>query len=480
MKLAGLLNRVALAVIAMAALIQPGLASETTETTANDDAVALQQAWHEYLDAVREATTKLENSSAYQNDPLGAYDILVGLMIANLTADMSLAATGMRGRPRWGAFDTPNVRHGIDNPDTRYLSAWIPNTNGNAVYKISGNRSNSCDMLFMTRDSTDPKGGNALLEDEDMLNLQGKPLNHGEDYTVYLSTAEQRDEQWHNWMELGASTLINVSSRYTVCNYDNELPGDVTIERLGTEGVALTAEEFRTNLRAVTVGYRKATALMKNQQAFWAGFSDQVQSVGLPANVIAPWRNTGGMGITSQMSNTSWIKLQHDQALVVKVRTDFPAAYGSFMLHNAFSSSLPWGHAMVNGSFEVAGSQGNAYFKPSSIEEELPAQLGGKGEKVRYTYIVISHEDPGVHNWMTPMGLNPVYISGRLQGIPMEAQENISGKAPWMPISHVVPLVAITPGSEVLAKDMLFVTKEQRADQIRQRQKHQRAKYAPW
>jgi hypothetical protein len=52
---------------------------------------------------------------------------------------------------------------------------------------------------------------------------------------------------------------------------------------------------------------------------------------------------------------------------------------------------------------------------------------------------------------------------------------------PWMPISYVVPLATIFPGSPALLPGgMDFVTPEERAEQIRERQVYQKEKYAPW
>jgi hypothetical protein len=345
--------------------------------------------------------------------------------------------------PRWDHFDNPNVRIGIDNPDTKYLAVWIPNGDGEQVYRVYGNRSNSCDMIVLVNDPTSPTGGGQTIEDENMFNTSGGPLGPDEDYEVFLSTAELRDSAWDNWLEIGVSDQLNISHRYTVCNYHTERPGSVHVERLGTEGVAITAEEFR-NKETLIEGILRATDTLVNQQPFWGTFSDLIVNSGLPANIIAPWGLTGGLGITTQLSNTSWIDLADDEALVIKMRTDYPGAYGSLQLFNAWGSSLPWGHHMANGSFEIDGSAGNAYFIPSSIDEPVPPQVGGMGETARYTYIVVSNQDPGVHNWIGTMGHKPVFAAARLQSVLDPADmARVSGQGPWMPLSFVVPLATI-------------------------------------
>ncbi len=486
---------------AMLLALTPGLAMATGDGDDDDDSPgvhncraltgearqeckktrAMSRAWFKYLKAVKRVTKDLQQSPSYQSDPTGLIDIQTGMISVNILSNMSSAGSGLRGmRPRWNAFDTPNVRLGIDNPDTRYLSVWIPNGDGQQIYRIRGNRSDSCDLIILTNDPTNPLGGGATLEDENMFDTAGGSLDLGEDYEVYLSTTELRDPAWENWMEIGASDELNISHRHTVCNYHTERPGPVSIERVAADGVAITAEEFR-NTETLTRGIERATATMENQQPFWGTFSETIMNSGLPANVIGPWNLTGGLGIQSQLSNTSWIDIEDDEALIIKVRNDYPGGYGSFMLFNAWGSSLPWGHHMANGSFEIAQTIGNSYFIPSAIEEPIPPQVGGMGETAKFTTIVVSKEDPGVHNWIGTMGHKPVFIAGRLQSVLDPADvAMVSGVGPYMPLSFVVPLAAVVPGSPALPSDMVFVTPEERSAQIRERQVYQADKYQPW
>jgi hypothetical protein len=274
----------------------------------------------------------------------------------------------------------------------------------------------------------------------------------------------------------------------------------VFVERVGTEGVPITAEEFR-NPVTLTAGIERATATLLNQQPFWGTFADLIMNSGLPANVIAPWGATGGLGITTQLTTNSWLTIPDGMALVVKVRRDYPGAYGSFQLYNAWGSSLPWGHHMANGSFEITGSAGNSYFIPSAIPEEIPDQLCPPRPGVdpttcegvaRYTYIVVSHEDPVTthpitgedvvpENWIGTMGHNPVFFAGRLQSVlDPDDFDMVSGVGGWMPFAFLVPIQAITPFSPALAPDMSFITTTRRSAQIRERQLYQKGKYAPW
>jgi gas vesicle protein len=503
--LIGLLS--AAVVVASAGLVT----AQTHGTDTTEEAKTMSKAWYDYLKAVEKVTQTLQGAPAYTTDPTGMIDLQGGMIITNIMSQFSSAGSGPRAnRPRWSFFDTPDVRIGVDNPDTRYLSAVAPNGDGQNVYRVYGNRSNSCDMIHLVLDPANPMGGGATLEDEDMKNLAGTQLQLGEDYETYFSTAALRDSAWFNWLEIPESDELAIHHRYTVCNYHTERPGDVFIERVGTEGVAVTPEEWR-DIPALTEGILRGTAVMENQQPFWAGFADLIQNSGLPPNVVAPWGATGALGITSQLTTNSWLDIPDGMALVVKVRNDYPGAYGSFMLYNAWGSSLPWGHHMANGSFEISGSPGNSYFVPGTIPEDVPAQLCPSPpipppavpalcEDKLWTTIVISNEDPvSIHpitgedvvpqNWMGTFGFKPVYLAGRLQSVPNNGDPNdpmnpfnmVQGPGPWMAYAlPLVPIAFITPGSPVLPADTSFITTDERSAQIRERQIYQSEKYAPW
>jgi hypothetical protein len=485
------------------------------EKTACDERAVVEDAWFEYLTAIDDVTRLLMESSNYEADPTGLYDLQSGMIITNIMSSFSSAGSGLRGnRPRWSFFDTPEVRIGVDNPDTRYLAANIPNTDGDLVFRVTGNRSNTCDLIILTLDPSNPFGGGDTLEDEDMFNVNGGALGPNEDYEVFLSTAALRDPSWLNWLEIAASDVAAVHHRYTVCNYHTERPDlDVTVERVGTEGVPMTPDEFRDPL-ALAAGIKQAQAVLENQQPFWAGFADLIQNSGLPTNVIAPWMPTGGLGITSQLTSNSWLTIPDGMAYVIKVRTDYPGGYGSWMLYNGWGSSLQWGSNMVNGSFEIDESAGNSYFAPSAILEDIPAQFclipgsdpascGGTDPanpgKARYTYIVVSKNDiVATHpitgeqvvpsNWMTTMGHSPVYMAGRLQSVPNNGDPDdpnnpfnmVQGVGGWMAFGFLVPEAAITPFSPALPADFSFISLDERTAQIRERQVYQQEKYAPW
>jgi hypothetical protein len=421
---------------------------------------AMLDAWDAYLATSAQITQILKSSPAVAYDATGLVDIMTGMMRTNIDNGMSSSAASYRGRPRWNQFDTPDVRIGIDNPDTRYLAAHIPNEDGQQIYKVSGNRSNSTDMILMLFDGTSPSGGGQTIEDENMVNLEGKSLKKDQDYEVYFSTAELYDPSYMlNWLEIGVGDVANVHSRYTVCDYKKERPGDTTIERIGTEGVSISGEEFR-NSTSMARGIQRGITTMSQQQPFWAFFGDAVRGQ-LPPNFFPPWNFTGNLGITTQLSTTGYARIQPDEAMIVKFRTfDMPADYSSLQLHNEWGSSLPWGHASVNMSVGCGGSANSHQTEDG------------------YTYLVLSHEDPGVHNWIDLMDYPEVFMSTRIQSFDAAYQDDLlDPQGPWRIRSQIVKLADL---ADALPADMKTSDEKKRTAQIAERQQYQRDKYAPW
>lgn len=261
-----------------------------------------------YLEVTRDITLELRESSSFGPDPVGMIDIMTGMMIANLRNSMGSSAGGFRGRPRWGAFDNPNVRLGVDNPDTRYLAANIENTSDDNIYRVWGNRGNTVDWILLSLDSTNPMGGGGTIEDEDLVNLDGDPLQPNEDFEVCVSTAEQYDDTYmDNWLEIPSSEELAIHSRYTVCNYATQRPADIFIERMGTEGVAITAEEYRAP-EVMIKQIEQGTAVMENQQPFWGTFSSLITGLADVNEMTHPHRHQQGRPRGSQLDGHHGIR----------------------------------------------------------------------------------------------------------------------------------------------------------------------------
>jgi hypothetical protein len=100
-------------------------------------------------------------------------------------------------------------------------------------------------------------------------------------------------------------------------------------------------------------------------------------------------------------------------------------------------------------------------------ERQTSLTLGHSLPNADGTYtVVVSHVDPGVHNWVDTGGLHELLVVQRWQGLPKTS----SGVGPTMQTRHVK--VSALPG--LLPAETVRVTPEQRKQQIERR----RAAYA--
>ncbi|MDJ0848511.1 MAG: hypothetical protein QNK04_09045 [Myxococcota bacterium] len=78
-------------------------------------------------------------------------------------------------------------------------------------------------------DDDDDDGGDdrCLASDDDDGEGQCEPT-----YDVYLSTAELRDPSWKYWLGVPASDGLTNQRRQSMCEWETEVPGRVSVERL--------------------------------------------------------------------------------------------------------------------------------------------------------------------------------------------------------------------------------------------------------
>jgi hypothetical protein len=453
------------------------------------DILAMRIGWRAYF-VIVEFLELLYNAALVLNPdagPVEPYDLLTGFMQINMATTFGSSATGFRGRPRFAKFNDPDTRVGIDNSDTRYLMVHVPNEDGKQIYRVWGNRSNTVDMLIQVFLSNDPQGGLHTIEDEDMVNTAGDPLGLNDDFVIMVASAAEITKNKNKWqkanyniLEIPADKASELHSRYTASDWETETAGDIFIEREGTDGVAITQEEFLS-----PAVFRKqvihAANILGVQGLFWGLFGAILQQI-RPVNFFNPWIPTedllpipgppgdpddgGSLGITSQLSSPGWAQLDDDQAMIISF-PETPADYGGFMLFNFYGESYPWGH--VQSSLTWNRPDGDC--QAQQTEDGL-------------WHIVVSAKDPGVQNWVDTMGRRTFAFTGRLQSIWSEEdrEEIIDPEGPYHPTTIVVPVDDVLDylPDDTKTTDKKTGDPDMREKQMKIRQAYQRRKYAPW
>lgn len=160
----------------------------------------------------------------------------------------------------------------------------------------------------------------------------------------------------------------------------------------------------------------------------------------LPANAITTPFNTGAIGgLVSQMISFARLALEDDQAFVVTLDSG-DAPFRDIVLQDFWFRTFDY--------WRRTSSMNNA--------QGIPNADGS-------TTYVVSHADPGVHNWLDPAGYRELLLVHRWQGLDRKLNPEKQPKAS----SRVVRLADL---DSVLPAGTARVTPQQRAEQCAQRQ----------
>ncbi|QFI38341.1 DUF1214 domain-containing protein [Moritella marina ATCC 15381] len=402
------------------------------------DQQALEQAWAEFYATLGDVEQQFRDSSIYQRDPqhrIEAYELLSAIT----NAAMSGAISGGDGSyPHFRNLLDPGKRIGIDNPDTYYRAANVSNKDGENVYIITGNRGTTADFLLELFEAANPQGAVSVLDDNHMT------FDANGNFSVTLS----KDKVPGNWMELPQQQQdLIVIARYTHANWNIESAGNITIKRLGSEGIASKP----SSATALTERIHNATSMVKRQGTFWPDFADKISW--LPENTLISFRPTGDIGILGQYNSLGHYDLQDDEAMIIKL-PEIESDYNGLHTMNYWAASPDW----VNTQSSVSwGRNGKAQ-----------AYKSADG----YYYIVASPKDPGIQDWVdtssTPTGV-----------LMLRIQSGVDDKV----ITSTTPETTVVKLSELrqhLPADIPMFTTEQRKQQLIQRQQHAAKRYQTW
>lgn len=396
----------------------------------------LREAWATYYAAVDEVRANFEASDAFNIDEAhraGAYQLLQAIIAGNMNGVM---AGGDGSYPHVRLVLSPSMKLGVDNPDTFYRGASVSNPDGNAVYRLWGNRGTASDFLLEQFYGPDPNGAISVFEDEDLVtDAEGN-------FELFLS-AERMGE---NWMELKQDDrIILLMIRDSFTNWETERASDVRIERIGDAGVPSPDLAEASLVQQI----RDATQILLRQGQFWPQFSERVRLVG--ANNFAPWQGSGTLGILSQYFVPGFFSLAEDEALIVTM-PDVEAGYCGLQLTNFWAASPDWPNRHSSLSWCNAGAQAH------------------QSEDGSYVFIV-SARDPGVQNWIDTSGNTQGVLYFRIQS-PGLALEDVPRPG--------TQLVKLDELEAALPADMPRFDAAARAEQLRKRQDHARRRYQTW
>ena len=318
------------------------------------------KAWEDFCDQLKLAGAVLK----YPGTPQDAFQQAEGIRYLTRLTRAGLEAYVEYSNPSFPVLRRmvhETVKLGADNPDNYYFNAQI---DGKNEYRLSGQRNSIHYIGFFTQNgSYGSTGGLAPCGV-----LQGADLKLKEDgsFEIFLNKEQKGD----NWLKITDETSL-VIVRQTFLHRDVEIPAELEIENLNGNKTPtpLSPQAVEEGLKMAAMFVAGAPLLF----ARWAnGFQKHVNT--LP-EFDAAISNAAG-GDADIIYYHSYWKLAKDESLRITV-TPPDCDNWNFQLNNYWMESLDYRY------YTICLNKGNAQF-----EED--------GRVV----IVISHQDPGVKNWL--------------------------------------------------------------------------------
>ncbi len=320
--------------------------------------------------------------------------------------------------PQLWQMQTPTNKCFGDNPDCNYLTAYL---DGAHKYRISGIRGTSQWVSFCAHEGAyGPLAG--------ALNNAKIDVSPGGYFEIILSAEEHQG----NWLKL-APGLNWLFIREYFGAWDTEIPMDIRLERIGGTGAppVLTPERM---IRAL----EEAGPWLIEDSRRWVERYPESYAKGTPNQfVVRNQAYSGGDGAekaTGRMVNFCYWEVQPDEALIIEVKPP-KAAFWNFELANFYFISMDYRYRLSS----LNGVQA-AYQDDGSVVS------------------VLSHMDPGIHNWLDTSG----HCNGMMNQRWVDAEDR--------PLART-KLVKMADLEKHLPADVKRVTLAEREEQRRRRKR---------
>ncbi|MDX1496895.1 MAG: DUF1214 domain-containing protein [Salinisphaeraceae bacterium] len=335
-----------------------------TEADVSAQRIVNGTAWEEYCDTLKAAGTAL----LYPGAPRDAFNQAEGVRYLSRLVRAGLEAFIEYADPKAPVLKRmvhETVKMGSDNPDNNYQNATI---SGEYEYRISGNRGSVHYLGFGVQSGSYGKGGGlkttAYVEAKDL------QIDADGNFELILSCNKQEG----NWLPMEPETSL-VIVRQTFMDRVNEVPAELSIERIGGDGLPspVTAQSIDEGLNTAGTLVAGASMLFAKWARDW-----QKQTNELP--LFDPEVSTAAGGDPNITYYHGYWKLAADEALVIEATPPECEAW-NFQLDNHWLESLDYRYFQIHVNKHTA-----QYRNDGSVQ------------------IVVAHSDPGLPNWINTVG----------------------------------------------------------------------------
>ena len=341
----------------------------------NPNDKALKAAWDNFCDELKGASELIFRDTTPSHDldrakglRLLARNISLGLQFKLENIDPAF--------PELLHYFDPLRKQGGDNTDALYVGSQI---NGQYTYRISGNRGSARFFaVTVLEDGATPWGGAVvgnLIDSQIAVEPDGS-------FEIVLSP----DEHPGNWIKTTPGAW-RVTFRQFFADWENEAPMEARID-------CLDGPEHNPGLgiEQLQAGLADTAAWVKDSTRYWADMLDRWQ---VQPNRFLSYRQLDDNAIDATPGGEPLIcywKVPADEVLIVRV-TPPPADYWAVEFGNYWWETMDYRYRLCSTNCHHAVLEDN-------------------GELL----LVVSHEDPGVPNWLDPSGHEEGYITVRWIG----------------------------------------------------------------
>jgi len=318
------------------------------------------KAWEEFCDRLMTAGSVL----MYSGTPRDAFQQAEGMRYLTRLTRAGLEAFVEYNDPEFPVLRRmvhETVKLGADNPDNHYYNAQIK---GIYKYRIYGKR-NTIDYLgfFTQNGSYGTTGGLSPCG-----KIEGKDLVIREDGSFEIILSQERTGD--NWLKIEADTSM-VMVRQTFYDRQAEVPAEIHIENL-------SGTRHPQNVTPATIdeGLSTASMFVAGASLLFARWAKDFQKHTNQLPVFDPDKSNAAGGDASIIYHHSHWRLDESSALVIRFIPPVCDNW-NFQLNNYWMESLDYRY------FNVCINKGNAI-----------------AEEDGHITITVSHQDPGVPNWI--------------------------------------------------------------------------------
>jgi hypothetical protein len=335
----------------------------------------LRTSWHQFCDQLKDAGDLVFRDTTPSNPVTRATGLRQLARNISLGLQFSLDNRDPEFPELLHYFD-PIRKQGGDNTDALYLGSPL---NGTDTYIIRGKRGGAAYFaVTVLEDGDTPWGGQVvgtLIDDQ---------LEVSEDGSFELVVSPR--EHPGNWIRSTPDTY-RITFRQFFADWEHEEPMVATIEREGaaTSPTPLTAQELGAGLRDAAHWVHRSVGYWAEMLDKWQRRPNEFISYGeLESNSID--FTPGGAPLIAY-----W-KVPRDEVMLIRV-TPPKASYWAVEFGSYFWETMDYRYRLCS-------------------TNQHHAQLEQDGSLL----VVVSHEDPGLPNWLDPSGHDEGYVTFRWIG----------------------------------------------------------------